>query len=248
MDLITNSPLEVSSADAAGASVAVNNELRLGPETSIDGSLYVSGHYGAASAPAIGGSFERNAAPRCACDSKKFLDISGMISARTRDNDNANALLTPTSLSGFDGGRSLTLDCGRYFFDRIAGNGLLQIDVRGRVALFVARDLALDDGFRLTLQPGATAEIYVGGNVLVRGKLDLGASNGGGRVLLAVQDSGTIDVADSYIDGSIYAPYETLTTRGAFELHGSLFVNRANFGAPATIRYARAVAVQPRCQ
>lgn len=158
-DLITNSGLRVDSLDnnaaPAGASVVINDELRLGPDASIDGSLYVTGKYGATTAPRVSGAFVQGAAPRCGCNPEQLLDIAALARARVRDNDDAGAQLTAASLNGFSAGRRLSLDCGRYYFDRIAGGGELQIEARGRIAVFVAGDLALDDGFSLTLQNGA---------------------------------------------------------------------------------------------
>jgi hypothetical protein len=91
----------------------------------------------------------------------------------------------------------------------------------------------------LTLTNGATAEIYVRGNVRVSGKLELGTSNDGNRVLLIAEGDGTIELgADAIIDGSIYAPREELVTRGTFELNGSLFVARANFQHATRVHYA----------
>jgi hypothetical protein len=250
-DLITNSGLQVDSLDdnaaPAGASVAINDELRLGPDASIDGSLYVTGKYGATTAPRVSGAFVQGSSPRCGCDPTRLLDITAMVQARARDNDDASAQLTAASLNGFSAGRRLSLDCGRYYFNRIAGSGQLQIEARGRISVFVAGDVALDDGFSLTLQNGATAEIFVGGNVLVGGRLELSPTNDGNRVLLAVQGTGTIDLADALLDGSLYAPHAHIVTASTLELHGSLFVNRANFGGTTHVRYQPLPAARAMC-
>jgi hypothetical protein len=249
--LVTNAGFEVdslsSTAAAGGASVASNDEVRLGPDTSIDGALYVTGMYGAAATPRVAAGVMESAPPACSCDPKLFLDTAALISARSRDNDNAAAQLTATSLNGFNGS-TLSLDCGRYYFDRVVGSGLLSIEAKGRVAIFIAGDLGLDDGLTLTLQSGATAEIYVGGNVRVGGRLELSTSNDGNRVLLAVGGTGTIDLAqDALIDGSIYAPRAEIVTRGTLELNGSLFVNRANFAKATRVHYQPIPAPREMC-
>jgi hypothetical protein len=249
--LVTNSPFEVDSLDDAAApnraSVAINDELQLGPDTSIDGSLYVTGRYEAMAAPRVSGSVFQRAAPKCDCDPTHYLDIAALIAASSRENDNARAQLTATTLSGLSSGRSLSLDCGRYYFDRATGRGLLQIEARGRVAIFIAGDLSLDDGLTLTLQNGASAEIYVGGNVRVVGRLELSTSNDGNRVLLVVNGTGTINLTSGIIDGTIYAPRSEIVTRGPLEIHGSMFVRRASFGDATRVRYVPLVAARSMC-
>jgi hypothetical protein len=252
--LVTNAGFQVSSlaptAAMGGASVASNDEVRFGPNTTIDGTLYVSGlyGYGAASMPRVTGGVVENAPPACSCDPKLFLDTAALISARARDNDDAAANLTATSLNGFTTGSTLALDCGRYYFDRVVGSGLLSIEARGHIAIFIAGDLGLDDGLTLTLQSGATAEIFIAGNVRVGGQLQLSTTNEGNRVLFAVGGTGTIDLAqDAVIDGSIYAPRAEIVTRGTLELHGSLFVNRANFEKATTVRYQPLAPAREMC-
>jgi hypothetical protein len=250
--LVTNAGFEVDSLDPAApdgsASIASNGSVQLGPDTTIDGAVYVSGMYSTMAAPRVASGIQQNAEPQCSCDASHFLDVAALISTRAIDNDNALAQLTATRLNGFSSGATLSLDCGRYYFTRVAGSGLLQIEARGRVAIFIAGDLSLDDGFTLTLASGATAEIYVGGNVRVGGELELSTTNDGNRVLFVAGGDGTIDLnSDAVIDGSIYAPLEELVTRGTLELHGSMFVERANFQRATRVHYAPLPAARETC-
>jgi hypothetical protein len=252
--LVTNAGFEVDSLDptapAGGASIASNGDIQLGPDTTVDGAIYVSGMYvvGANSMPRVTSGVIEDAAPACSCDPSRFLDIAAVVGARSSDNDDALAQLTPASLSGFSTTTTLSLDCGRYYFSRVGGSGQLQIEAKGRVAIFIAGDLALDSGLTLTLQNGATAEIYVAGNVRVAGKLELGTSNDGNRVMLAVGGDGTINLGgDAVIDGSVYAPREELVTRGTLELHGSLFVDRVNFTKATRVHYEALPATRDMC-
>jgi hypothetical protein len=250
--LVTNAGFQVDSLDpaapAGGASIASNGSVQLGLDTTVDGAIYVSGMYSTMAAPRATSGVKQNAEPQCSCDATHFLDTTALIAMRAGDNDNALAQLATTRLNGFSSGATLSLDCGRYYFTRVAGSGLLQIEARGRVAIFIAGDLSLDDGFTLTLANGATAEIYVGGNVRVVGKLQLSTSTDGNRVLFVAGGDGTIDLSsDSVIDGSIYAPREELVTRGTLELHGSLFVRRANFQRATEVHYAPLPATRETC-
>ena len=247
-DLVTNSEFVVDALDgsALSASIAVNQQLRFGSSATIDGSIFVSGRYSSAMSAAVSGDIVQAVSPRCVCDEANLLNTQALIQARATDNDNAPAQLTASSLNGFTS-QTLALDCGRYYFDRVVGDGSLQIEARGRIALFIAGELGVAGALTLTLASGASAEIFVGSNVRVDGPLELSTTRDGNRVLLAVNGTGTIDLAGALVDGSIYAPRAEIVTRGPFELNGSLFVKRANFGDRATLRYQGIPASRADC-
>jgi hypothetical protein len=248
-DLITNSGFEVDAlgGTATPASVAINDELRLGPSSTIAGSVYVTGRYGAAGTPRVTDGVVQNAPPFCACAADQLLNVPKLIGERERDNDDAAAMLDPLMLDGFDTVQNLALDCGRYYFDEVNGSAQLSIAARGRVALFIAGDLSVNNNFTLTLTPGSSAVIFVQGNMHVGGRLELGSAADANRVLLVVNGTGTVDLRDALIEGSLYAPRAEIVTRGPLEIRGSLFVNRANFGADAHIHYRPLAAAQTTC-
>ncbi len=251
-DLITSALFEVDALDPAAprgsASIAVNRNLRLGTETSVDGSIIVAGMYGATAEPRFTGELFVNGPESCSCAPEKFLDIPGLIAARAADNDNDAAQLTAERLDGFST-ESLALDCGRYYFDRVIGSGALRIDARGRVGIFIAGEISVDGPLTLTLAPGASADIFVAGTVRVGGRLELSNGNEGNRVLFAVNGTGTIDLEDgAVVDGSIYAPRSEIVTRGPLELNGFLFVLRAAFEDTARVHYQPIPATRASCE
>ena len=248
-DLITNSSFTVDALGATGtpASIAINDELRLGPDTSIAGAVYVTGRYGATAAPRVSDGVVQNAPARCGCGADQLLNVLPLIAARSLDNDNAAAMLDPSLLNGYDAAQNLSLDCGRYYLDEVNGGDQLTIDARGRVGLFIAGDLSVNNGFKLNLAPGASAVIFVEGNVHVGGRLELGSTGDANRVLLVVNGTGTVDLRDALIQGTLYAPRAELVTRGPFEVRGSLFVNRANLGDDATVHFRPLTTTQSMC-
>jgi hypothetical protein len=247
--LTTNSKLEVDALGGTGipASVAINGDLQLGPETTIAGSLYVTGRYEAAAAPRVTGSIMQKASPQCNCADDQLLNVPQLVGARALDNDNAAAMLNAGMLNGYDAPQNLSLDCGRYYFDEVNGSEPLFIEARGRVGLFIAGNLSVNDNFTLSLTPGSSAEIFVLGNMHVGGRLELGSGTDGNRVTLVVNGTGTVNLRDGLVEGSVYAPHTQIVTRGPLDVRGSVFVNRANFGSEVHLRYLPLTAARTMC-
>ena len=79
----------VREVDALGgtdtrASVAINDELRLGPSSTIAGSVYVGGRYGAAGTPRVADGVVQNAPPFCACAADQLLNVPKSLGERRR--------------------------------------------------------------------------------------------------------------------------------------------------------------------
>jgi hypothetical protein len=225
-----------SNANTASANVAVGGTFNVGGEVQIAGALHVSGSYSPGASGEVSGGVIQDSAPQCRCDQPDaLLDIDASIAARAQDHDNDGSL-PADALDPFTADKQLSLDCGRYYFTRIAGNAQLSIKAHGHVAVFVAGNIELDDALVLSLADGASFELFVGGTMRVSKRLELSTTNDGDRVLLAVAGPGTIDLSqDAIIDGSLYAPNVDLVTRGSFEAHGALFVHSANFGGASSI-------------
>lgn len=251
-EFTTDMPFELDVlSGAAEASLAVNGSLRLGADAKIAGSIYVSGAYSvlASSPPQVTGQVYEGAPPACDCAESRLFDVAGLVAERMSDNDNAPAGLDARSLDGFTGPRSLTLDCGRYYFTRIAGDGRLTLEVRGRAAIFVGGNIELTAGLTLNLTNQASAEIYVAEDVHVTSRLELGSGNQGNRVLLAIGGNGNIQLnGDAVVEGSIYAPHAALVTQGSLELHGALFVRYANLNGESRVHFQPLGPVGPECR
>jgi len=252
-DLVTDDPFGVdvlAGVVPGSASVAINQDLRLGADATIDGSLRISGLYSPlnGSPPQVSGSVLEGAAPACDCEPARLLDVAALVQARASDNDNDRAGLDPASLDDYSGMRALTLDCGRYYLPRLAGSGPLQIEARGRVALFIDGNIELGDTLTLTLQDAASAEIFVRGNVRVNGRVELSTSNDGNRILLMVGGTGNIQLnGPTTIDGSLYAPRAELVTQAGLELHGAMFVRRAALSGVTRVHFEPLAAPDPSC-
>jgi hypothetical protein len=81
------------------------------------------------------------------CDCTNLLDVPTIVSGFASANDDSAAGLTPSSLSPAPA-TTVTLPCGRYYFDGINGS-TVNLSIAGRAAVFVNGDLdALDHARR----------------------------------------------------------------------------------------------------
>lgn len=237
-DFVTSSPFEVDGP--AAPAIAIDGELRVADGVRLAGSVRVGEELRTGSTsmpPDIGGRLEEHADPSCACGGDALFDFSAALSQRRTDND--NAARDPRELDGFSGARDLDLACGRYYFTRIAGTGALRMRIHGRVALFVAGNIELDDAWNVQLDAGAQLTLIIAGNVRVGGRLELNPGGDASNAQLLVGGAGTIDLnAETSVHATLYAPRSELVTRARFELSGALLLRRVAPGAEFIVHYA----------
>lgn len=178
----------------------------------------------------------------CNCAPESLLDITGLVDASRTDNDNATAGIAEDALDGYAGGTTLTVPCGRHFLSRVFGTEPLTLRVTGRTAIFVAGDLALTDSFTVIVEDGGELDLFVQGNIVSSHPITLGSPETPAKTRLYVGGSGTVNVvAGAFIAGNLYAPRAELTTAGAIETFGSVFVRRMAASGSVTIHYDTAV-------
>jgi hypothetical protein len=241
-DLVTVAALRVDGPDSTA--LAVNGALRVKDGVDIQGSVRVGAALASSGQlpPMITGPVIEHAPPACVCDATTLLDIGAAVRAHARDNDNAASQLASTELDAFSSQRELDLNCGRYYLSRIAGSAALHMRVHGRVALFVAGNIELDDAWVVNLDAGAQLELLVAGNLRVAGRVEL-LSETASDLRVLVGGEGTLDLSsDTSISGVLYAPRAELVTRGRFEIDGALFVRRAAPGAELVVHYPASLA------
>jgi hypothetical protein len=235
-----------TAAPGRGA-LGVNRALSLPTDTQIAGPVQVVGTSTLSPniAPAIVPS--RVATPPCQCAAAQLLDVAGAVAERKLDNDNGT--LPTDELDGFAGPRELMLDCGRYYFSRIAGTERLSIRTRGNTALYVAGNIELDDALEIRSVDGGPVSLFVAGELRVGGSFSLGGDPAGsGRAGLFADSRGTLAFGgSSAIVGNLYAPRAELVNSGAFELYGSLLVRRVASNGELVVHYDVAAAEPDVC-
>ena len=241
-DFVTTSTVLI---DGPGTTaIAIDRELRVGSGVTLQADVRVGEtlRSGEANAPDVQGELIEHAAPSCACDPNTLLDVADVVAQHRDDNDNAQLGLDSRKLDGFDQPTDIDIECGRLYLSRIAGARALQLKVHGRVALFVAGNVELDDTLSIEVDDAARLTLLVAGNVRVGGTLDVSSAAGAANVRLVVGGAGTIDLGgQTRVVGALYAPRAELVTRGRFELTGAMFVRRAAPGAELALHYDAAL-------
>lgn len=253
-DFVSAHPLRVlgdGALDAAVAgpdSVGIVGALSTSARVEIAGSLQLSGDLTlpAADALALGGALVQTSNPACNCRDANLLDVTALVQAQATDVRALAGGFDPVRLEDVTTDSTLELSCGRYRVARIAGPSDLRVRALGRVALLVEGDVALDGGMEVTLDAGASLDLFVAGNVRVGAAWLLGGVEQAGRVRVYVGGGGTIDLAaEASIAGLFYAPRAELVTRGDLDVYGPLFVRRAAPGGELRVHAAQVPA--PLC-
>lgn len=178
----------------------------------------------------------------CDCDPSALLDVDALVRARAADHDDALAGLEPGSLRAYDGDVRVTLPCGRFYFDGIAGTGALTLVVTGRAAVYVAGDLAPGGTFRVEVEDGAELDLFVQGILTSSSDVAFGSPDAPARARLYLGGSGAVTLTGtSTFAGNVYAPRADVSTSGLLNVYGSLFVGSIAASGGASIHYDTAV-------
>ncbi len=180
----------------------------------------------------------------CDCSTPTPIDIVSIIAAHQMSNDDAAIGLKTTGLDAPP--LPVMLRCGQYYVDGIHG-GPVELDVTGRVALFVAGDLNVDGGLKIVLSAGAELDLFVGGNVDLQGTTSLGNVDAPAHVRLYV-GGGTVTLsASATIGANVYAPGADVQLASDFEMWGALFAQSLQFSGDFKIHYDTSVLQEPGC-
>jgi hypothetical protein len=250
---------------ATSTALSVGGDAWLGGGLDATGNVTIGGtlHVPAAQ-PAkplsVDGTFTHNAtdptsftvAQACDCAPNDLVDIAGVVANYATDNDDAT-LTTPikaNALENVQTDTTVTLSCGRVFLTSIGANtAAIHVIISGRVALFVQGSISTAD-FVVEVPDTSELDLFVGGNVTVRGAFQVGDATNPARArtyvggtLVNLQNAATMA-------GNLYAPFSTLTLGMAAPttLYGSAFVGSLSSSADLTIHYDEAIlAPTPAC-
>lgn len=234
---------------ASEAPVRVDHDAWVGgrvqaPDLFVGGTLHLpsGAAVDVAGSTAIGTTTREPVSVSAPCDCGALVDIAGYVARHESDNDDPSVGLDPKDLENLSGPTRLELGCGRFYVDRIGGDGALTLAVTGRAALFVGGDVALQNQLIVEVAPGGELDLFVAGIIVSSERLILGSPDRPARVRLYVGGTGTLQLSGgALVAGNLYAPRAELTTSAAVEVFGSLFVRRVAASAELTIHYDTAV-------
>ena len=250
-DLVVGSDLLTSDTLSGNATVTVGKNAQIGGDVKCNGSLKITNTLTYPSTRPLNapsqtiGSIVRapvSVTPPCDCAANSIFDIAGYVTARSTSNDNASVPLDPARLTNYAGDQTLNLPCGRFYLNRIGGQGKVTLNITGRTALFIGGDVNLTDLFAVNLGPSGELDLFINGGLTSAAPLNFGNKNAPARVRLYMGGSRNINLAaGSVIGGNIYAPSSALVTSGALEVFGAIFVGSFNPSAQVLIHHDVAI-------
>ncbi|HET9955826.1 MAG TPA: hypothetical protein VFQ61_15050, partial [Polyangiaceae bacterium] len=190
-------------------------------------------------------------APPCRCGSEATFDLAANIETAREQNDNdriglsVQKLNQAASVAGAagEGGSANTfeLPCGTYFLSDMPISQPLQLRVTGRVALFVAGDVALRNDFTLDLGAEAELDWFIAGRLDLRGATRVGDPERAARLRIYVGSSSEITFPSAHVAGNLYAPRADVTVTGVGDVYGSIFARNLTSADALTVHYDRAI-------
>jgi hypothetical protein len=180
-------------------------------------------------------------APACDCNASDFVDVAGIVATYKDHNDNAASNI-PATLENATSAVEMNLPCGRYYLTRIgAGSASIQLTIDGRVAIFVAGDLATSD-FVVKVPTGSELDLFVAGGVTVSGLFEVGSPDNPARARTYVENAVNLQSAAMLV-GNLYAPSATVTIGGSAPttLYGSIFARSVSAGSDLVFHYDESI-------
>lgn len=242
--LLVRGPLQVQGG-LRGDSVSAQRDAEIGGDISLI-NLAVAGTLTTAETSVISVSGQRTTpstrtaavavAPPCPCELDPY--VSGPILALTQTNDDARLGLGKDQLEGYVGSPVLTLPCGGYFFQRIAGAGSLELRIAGRVELAIAGGLDVGGQLTIALAPGAELDLYVHGDVTVGGMVAMGDKAAPQRLRFFPGGVDTIRIAGGgYISAAVLGRRRDLITSAPLDIYGGMIAERASVNGALRLHY-----------
>jgi hypothetical protein len=175
------------------------------------------------------------------CECAKLLDVPGIVQAFAGANDDTVLGIAPSALSS-PGPHDVTLACGRYYFDTMAGD--VTVHLLGRTAVFIGGDVTVGS-LKLDLSSDAEVDIFVAKNVHLDGTLSSNAPAARVRVYIG-GDSVTV-TGFVGMRGNVYAPNAVMLMASSFQMTGSILAKQLQFSGDFTIHYDEAILDTPGC-
>jgi hypothetical protein len=189
--------------------------------------------------------FDGPTQPPCGCDAGTIFDVAGAVAqARTKNDNSAHGISSGAQLS--IGVQHVTLDTGRYFFEGVRNIGAGALTIRGNVQIYIDGSLDEIGAQAITMETGATLDLYVSGTVHLVGFSPLGdpKSPASFRLFIGGSDRVSVGLGLQEFFGSIYAPTADLAFAGVTIVRGSVFARSLIDAGVLTIKHGGAI---PAC-
>jgi hypothetical protein len=183
--------------------------------------------------------------PPCDCADGALLDIGAVVESYRAKNDDQAAGVDPGMLENVTATLSRELPCGRLFFTSVGAHAPIALTVSGRTAVFIGGDFVADSDVLLDVPEGGELDLFIEGNVLAAGQLQVGRTDNPARARVYVGGSGTVNLQNAaQLSGNLYAPKAevVLGSTAPVTVFGAIFAGGLNAGSDLTVHFDESVA------
>jgi hypothetical protein len=235
-EIRSGSSLEVNGTFQVGGDVYATGGIKLDTGSlTCGGTLHVGSGTSTTGVTATGGIVTDAGPVVPPCNCAKPLDIGGIVQSFATANDDKVLGIDRTILSASTA-HNLTLACGRYYFDGMAGD--VSLKLLGRTAIFIGGDVDVGS-LKLNLDPDAEVDLFVAGGLGLNGTFSSNSAAAKVRVYIG----GTNVTISGFVglNGNVYAPNAVMLMSSTFEMTGSLLAKQLQFSGDFTIHYDEAI-------
>jgi hypothetical protein len=176
------------------------------------------------------------------CDCANVLNIPAIVAQGKLKNDDAAIGLSATQWTNVLTLTKATLPCGSYYLDSIRIGGSLDIQVTGRVALFIGADITVIGNLQFHLDPTAEIDIFIENDLNLVGLAVFGDKSRPAATRIYVGGAGNVNLvgAGEFV-GNVYAPNSLVTAPGYLDVYGSIFSKDFQIPGYADFNYDSAI-------
>jgi hypothetical protein len=180
--------------------------------------------------------------PPCDCAPEQLLPIVDWVTAHAASNDDALIGLAADALRNPPAAVRLDLPCGSYYLTGITGAKAIAIVAHGHTALFIDGDIQLSKPLTITLDPDATLDVLVSGDVGTSSALVIGSPNYPALSRFYIGGATGFSISSNAQLGSFfYAPYGLVGASSPLEVYGGVFAGDFQNSNRTAVHYDRAV-------
>lgn len=175
------------------------------------------------------------------------ISIAQYVDAFATQNDNAASKIEGRSLADPPPDTSLTLECGRYYFDSVNVEGSVRLHITGRTAIFVKGDFDVAGRFDLTMDPGAELDLFIAGNLSTSGTSTFGSLASPARMRVYVAGTKVDATGSGELAANIYAPNAIVNFSGGSAIRGAVHAKKVEASGELDINYDEAILALEGC-
>jgi hypothetical protein len=179
------------------------------------------------------------------CDCSAPIPVAQIVAARASSNDNASIGLDKDVLAQPGNPTRLDLPCGSYYLSTITTSNPVTIVAHGNTALYIGGDIKPSSALTMTLDPGASFDIFVGGTIDSSDTLNIGSRNVPASTRVYVASPGMMSKlsfsSSVSLAANLYDANATVSWSAAVEVYGAVFAGDFEASDSVKIHYDREV-------